>query len=76
MESQYSVVRAETLALALASNGRWDEATKIQRQAVADCGEDGDPKLRERLRHVLESIQAHKVWREQWPFREITDRVN
>jgi tetratricopeptide (TPR) repeat protein len=76
VESHYSVVRAETLALALAANGRWDEAMKIQRQAVADCGEDGDPRLRERLRHVLQSIQAHKAWREQWPFREITERVN
>ena len=76
VDSQYSVVRGETLALALAANGRWDEAVKIQRQAIAGCGEEGDPKLRERLPQVLRCIEARKVWREQWPFREMTGQTN
>ena len=76
LDSQYSVVRAETLSLALAANGRWDEAAKIQRRAINDCGEDGDPSLRERLPRVLRCIESRQVWREQWPFREIDKRVN
>ena len=62
----------ETVALALAENRRWDEAIQIQHEAIIACGEEGDPGLRARLPSVLRCMEAHKLWSEPWPFRNMS----
>ncbi len=67
---EYTVTRAETLALALAENGQRDEALQTQRQAIANCGDDGEAAVRRRLQGILDSLEKGKPWREPWPYRE------
>ncbi len=71
MAGEYTVVRAETLALALAETGKYDKAVEIQRKAIADCGVDGAQTVRKRLDKILESLEQKKPWRELWPFRDL-----
>jgi tetratricopeptide (TPR) repeat protein len=73
--NQRTVVRAETLALALAELGRFEEAVKQLQWAVTACGQDGDPKLRRRLARELANMRQQKPCRETWPFSGFeTDR--
>jgi tetratricopeptide (TPR) repeat protein len=64
-----TVERRETVAAALAENGRFDDAIRMQESAIRRCGDEGKPALRERMQQVLHSLQAHKPWREAWPYR-------
>jgi tetratricopeptide (TPR) repeat protein len=62
------VVIGETLALALAENGQFDEAVKRQRWAVQTCGDQAGPALRQRLERELKCLEARQPYREPWPF--------
>jgi tetratricopeptide (TPR) repeat protein len=64
-----TVERRETVAAALAENGRFDDAVRMQQSAIRRCGEEGKPAFRERLQQVLHALEAHKPWREAWPYR-------
>jgi tetratricopeptide (TPR) repeat protein len=68
--AQANPIRAETLALALAENGRVDEALKQQEWAIQHYGNEGGPVIGNRLQAVLHSLQAKKAFREPWPFSD------
>ena len=63
-----SAIRGETLALALAENGRFDEAVTRQRWAVTTCGDQAGPHIRDRLEQELKQLEAKQPCRERWPF--------
>ncbi len=55
--SRPSPLYAETLAMALAEAGRFDEAVEIQNRLIAEVGSAADPALLARLRTVLSLYQ-------------------
>jgi tetratricopeptide (TPR) repeat protein len=63
-----TVSRAETIAVALAANGRFPAAIQAIKTAISRSGEDTDPDTRNRLQRVLRSLESHKPWTEPWPF--------
>jgi tetratricopeptide (TPR) repeat protein len=62
------VSRAETMAIALAANGRFPAAIQAIQTAISRAGEDTDPDTRNRLQRVQRSLESHKPWTEPWPF--------
>jgi len=65
-----TVVVWETRALALAENGRWEEASTVFRSALQRSGNAGGPGLARRLRKVGAALAARQPFREAWPFAE------
>ena len=65
-----TVVVWETRALALAENGKWDEARTVLRSAVQRSGNPGGPALARRLSKVEAALSERQAFREPWPFAE------
>jgi tetratricopeptide (TPR) repeat protein len=58
---------SEAYALALAANGRWDEAVKTQQAAMFMLVRGGLKDAMSGHREVLEQLQAHKLPTHPWP---------
>ena len=58
----------ETLALALAESGRFDEAVKRQRWAIEANADEVGPDVSQRLQRELKCLEAREPYREPWPF--------
>jgi tetratricopeptide (TPR) repeat protein len=58
MEAEPTSASAETLAMALARNGRFDEAASLQEQLVHRAEQSGDPAAATRLHANLERYRA------------------
>jgi tetratricopeptide (TPR) repeat protein len=69
LASDYSVVRAETVALGLAQTGRFDEALELQKKAVANCADQPAVAACIRAGAVLRALQARQPWLEKVPFQ-------
>jgi tetratricopeptide (TPR) repeat protein len=61
-------IRSETLAYALAENGRFDEALHQQRWAIEHYRGEAGPEMAARLQKGLLALQSRKPCREEWPF--------
>jgi tetratricopeptide (TPR) repeat protein len=61
--------RAETLAVALAANGRWDAAITTLNQTLAQGAADFTAVQRDRIEQMRRRFEQHKPWTEPWPFR-------
>jgi tetratricopeptide (TPR) repeat protein len=60
----------ETHAIALAGNGRWDEAKKSFDAALLRFGKNGAPTLMKRLARVEAALNKHEPFTEPWPFAD------
>jgi tetratricopeptide (TPR) repeat protein len=67
-KAQNTVVRADLLAVALAEVNRFPEAIERERRAIEQFRDQGAAKLGIRLKQTLQSLEAHKPWREIYPF--------
>lgn len=67
---QSTILRRETLALALAENQRYTDALREVTTAIADSAGDGTPHLQKRLRDIQTTLEKNKPWRETSPFSE------
>ena len=68
--SHVTAPRLETLALALAETGNWEQAASVVGRAAAALGEDGSTSLRRRVARVRAAIQSKTHFREAWPFAD------
>ena len=66
MAGQPTLVMAETMAMALAETGRFDEAVSWQRDAVASAAEAGRDDLVARLRPNLRLYEERRPCRTPW----------
>jgi tetratricopeptide (TPR) repeat protein len=69
LASDYSVVRAETVALGLAQTGRLDQAMDLQKKAVEYCRDQPAVAACMRTVAVLRSLEARQPWLEKLPFQ-------
>jgi tetratricopeptide (TPR) repeat protein len=67
--AQATPVRAETLAMALAENGRFDKAIEQQQWAIEHFGHEGS-EVGDRFQKVMRCFQTNKPFREPWPFSD------
>jgi tetratricopeptide (TPR) repeat protein len=65
--AQPSAIRNEGLAIALAANGKFDEAVPLQRTVVESLRAAAAPVAVKRAEAVLACLEAHKPWRERSP---------
>lgn len=66
-ESQQSLTHAETVAMALAEVGRFDEAIRWQEAVLRDATQAGETTLARRARENLERYRRHEPYRDQGP---------
>lgn len=69
----HSTDGGETLAMALAEVGRFDEAAAVQRDLIAAARQAGQPALAGRLRDNLRLYEAHKASRTPWRGENVGD---
>jgi len=62
-----SAPNGEAYALALAANGKWDDAVKIQQAAMFVLVRNGLKAALTPYREVLQQLQAHKLPDRPWP---------
>jgi hypothetical protein len=62
-----SAPNGEAYALALAANGKWDDAVKIQQAAMFVLVRNGLKGALAPYREVLQQLQAHKLPDRPWP---------
>ncbi|WP_158287532.1 tetratricopeptide repeat protein [Dokdonella fugitiva] len=62
-----SAPNGEAYALALAANGKWDDAVKIQQAAMFVLVRNGLKAALTPYRQVLQQLQAHKLPDRPWP---------
>lgn len=67
MRSQQTPALAETMAMALAEVGRFAEAARWQREAIAAAGQGGPPGAAGRLAANLRLYEARQPCRTPWP---------
>lgn len=63
----------ETLAMALAEVGRFDEAAAVQRDLMAAARQAGEADLARRLGETLRLYEAHKASRTPWRSEDVGD---
>jgi tetratricopeptide (TPR) repeat protein len=66
LKPRRSAAVSETMAMALAELGRFDEAAKWQQRAIATAREDGQPALATRMRDNLELYRQRQPCRTPW----------
>jgi tetratricopeptide (TPR) repeat protein len=68
-----SIDVGETLGMALAEAGRFDEAAAVQRDLMAAARQAGQTNLAARLRDNLRLYEAHKASRTPWRSEDVGD---
>jgi tetratricopeptide (TPR) repeat protein len=67
MRQGRSLATGETMAMALAEAGRFDDAVRWQREVIAPAQQDAPTDLRLRLSANLQRYQRQQACREPWP---------